>query len=257
MLIKSHFSMKKFLKFGVLALVAILAACSNDEPDESGSGGKPGGGQSQNNSSVTIKADGSTSKGVTFSVIDENTFFLDYIKYKIVDSHLEIIGYDPIEIAEDVKPFATVIYNGTEYKTRIIARDAFLCCNNIKSIAIPTTVTKINAGAFNSCLNLASVTFPEGLTDISGGNPDLYRGAFYCCYALTSVDLPSSLTSVSIPFEGCIKMKSIKCRAAVPPQNYYGGIVPNGECVLYVPAESVEAYRDASGWREFKTILPL
>ena len=110
--------MKKLLQIMALLLCTALYSCSSDEPNNPDDPDNPGGSTSTNNSSVTIKADGSTSTGVVFSPIDETTFFLDYIKYEIVDSHLEIVGYDPIEIAEHVKPYATVTYLGVTYQTR-------------------------------------------------------------------------------------------------------------------------------------------
>lgn len=67
-----------------IALAVLMFSCSKD--DEPGMNGG-----AENTSSVVINADGSTSTGAIFSMLDETTFFLDYIKYKVVDSHIEII----------------------------------------------------------------------------------------------------------------------------------------------------------------------
>lgn len=134
-----------------LLLAVCFVSCSKD--DEPGNGGDPGTStnpnQPENNSSVTINSDGSTSTKAIFSPIDETTFYIDYVKYKIVDSHLEIIGYDPVELKGDVKPYASVKYLGTIYNTRIILEEAFRNCKTITGINISNTVTKIEELAFD------------------------------------------------------------------------------------------------------------
>ena len=166
--------MKKLLQIMALLLCTALYSCSSDEPKNPDDPDNPGGSTSTNNSSVTIKADGSTSTGVVFSPIDETTFFLDYIKYEIVDSHLEIVGYDPIEIAEHVKPYATVTYQGVTYQTRVVSKYAFYKCKRMKSCELPATVVSISgydyigesvqtAGVFEDCTNLQSISLPNSL----------------------------------------------------------------------------------------------
>lgn len=154
-----------------------MCSCSKD--DEPGNSGL----MNENNSSVTINADGSTSTGVAFSKIDDNTFFLDYIKYKIVDSHLEIVGYDDIEIAKDVKPYAAVNINGTNYNTRSIAWNALSGCI-METFTIPNTITGIRSlGYFK---NLREVIVPSSVTYIGDFT-------FTDCPKLKALYLPSSV----------------------------------------------------------------
>ncbi|WP_300926898.1 leucine-rich repeat protein, partial [Duncaniella muris] len=89
-------------------------------------------------------------------------FYRIIVKYKIVDSHLEIIGYDPVELKGDVKPYATVKYLGTTYNTRIIAEEAFRG-SSITSINIPNSVTEIGGSAFSGCSFLTSITIPNSV----------------------------------------------------------------------------------------------
>ena len=221
--------MKNVIKILASLLFISLNSCSSDEPKNPES---PGGSISENNSSVIIKADGTTSTGVVFSPIDNTSFFLDFIKYEIVDSHLEIIGYDPIELAEHVRPYASVTYQGVTYQTRVIRRAVFYNCNRLKSIEIPNTVISIEKaatgsyGAFEGCTNLTSVKLPEyletigwstfcgctGLTSISF--PEsleiIGESAFYDCTSLTSISFPESLEIIgSYAFRGCTGLTSI------------------------------------------------
>ncbi len=198
--------MKNVIKILASLLFISLNSCSSDEPKNPES---PGGSISENNSSVIIKADGTTSTGVVFSPIDNTSFFLDFIKYEIVDSHLEIIGYDPIELAEHVRPYASVTYQGVTYQTRVIRRAVFYNCNRLKSIEIPNTVISIEKaatgsyGAFEGCTNLTSVKLPEYLETIGWST-------FCGCTSLTSISFPESLKTIdSWAFSGCTGLTSI------------------------------------------------
>lgn len=153
-----------------------MCSCSKD--DEPGNSGL----MNENNSSVTINADGSTSTSVAFSKIDDNTFFLDYIKYKIVDSHLEIVGYDDIEVAKNMKPYATVNINGTNYNTRVIASNSLNACK-METLTIPNTMTEIEY--LGICENLREVIIPSSVTRMVG--------SFSRCPKIKVMYLPSSV----------------------------------------------------------------
>ncbi|MDE6463046.1 MAG: leucine-rich repeat domain-containing protein [Muribaculaceae bacterium] len=217
--------MRKLLQIMALLLCTALYACSSDEPNRPDDDNPAG---STNNSSVTINADGSTSTGVVFAPIDETSFFLDYIKYEIVDSHLEIVGYDPIEIAEDVKPYATVNYLGVSYNTRVVADDAFNGCTSISSISLPESLTSIGYRAFRGCTSLSTISLPESLTEIG----------FFA-------------------FGSCTSLTTIKCMAKNPPSidwNFPFNDTTYQNAILYVPTASVELYKKAYCWSSFANI---
>ncbi|MDE6042397.1 MAG: leucine-rich repeat domain-containing protein [Muribaculaceae bacterium] len=228
---------KKVLFPAILLGSMMLCACSTDEPESTEGTGTT----SENNSSITINANGSTSSsGVVFSPIDENTFYLDFIKYKIVDSHLEIVGYDPVEIAENVKPFATVKYNGTTYQTRKIQDFAFEN-SEIKSIEIPSTVISIGLYAFAGS-KLFSVKFPKGLLE-------LRRQSFFGCENLTTISLPSGLKSCApYAFALCYSLTSVYFSEGIENIEY------NSFCGCYnlksiqFPSTLKRIYAEAFGW---------
>ena len=73
----------------------------------------------------------------------------------------------------------------------------------IKSVAIPDTVTSIGTGAFQSCTNLSSMTIPDSVTSIPGY-------LFYLCTGLTSVTIPDSVTRIeNSAFEGCTGLTGV------------------------------------------------
>lgn len=99
--------------------------------------------------------------------------------------------------------------------------------------------------------SITKVVFEEGITKIGD----------YACYgcACTEVEIPASVTDMNGTsiFLNCSTLVKITCKALVPPickANYKGEsslfkTVP-AECVLYVPAESVEAYKSADIWKD-------
>ena len=188
-----------------MALAITLFSCGkDDEPWNDDANGQ------SNSSSVVINADGSTSTGVSFSMLDGTTFYLDYIKYKIVDSHLEIVGYDKTEIADDVRPYAYVTLNGTKYNTRVIASGAFNNCE-MRSLSIPSTVQK----AFVTGDKLSNILIPNSVTilDLNGRVlteiviPNSVITLHLTCPKLTELTIPNSVKYLSVP--GCSGLTEI------------------------------------------------
>ena len=130
-----------------------------------------------------------------------------------------------------------------------IGDSAFAWCNSLTSVTIPDSVTTIGNSAFYNCWSLTSVTIPDSVTTIGGS-------AFYNCSSLTSVTIPDSVTTIEDEaFYGCDGLNGIYCKAIIPP--YLGSVyvfvyLKGGyyycPCYIYVPMESVEAYKSASYW---------
>lgn len=127
-----------------------------------------------------------------------------------------------------------------------IGDGAFYRCTSLTSITIPDGVTSIGERAFSSCTSLTSVTIPDSVTSIGGY-------AFYECISLTSITIPDSVTSIGEwAFNWCTSLKTIFCKPTTPPT---GGIYmfynQASGCTIYVPTESVEAYKTAEHWSDY------
>ena len=127
---------------------------------------------------------------------------------------------------------------------------AFRYCDNLTEINFPDNLTSIGEYAFNECFSLTEINFPASLTSIGGF-------AFSGCSSLTEIHLPASLTSIELyAFYNCSSLTKVTCHALVPPKlnGFSDGTIEN----LYVPAESIQAYKDSSLWaNNFKNILPI
>lgn len=154
---------------------------------------------------------------------------------------------------------STVIYEDKTYHVTRIGHGAFMYCPNLMHIDLPTSIKSIGKGAFHNCRYLSTITLNEGLESIE-------QQAFWGCPTLKEVSLPSTLKSLKQKvFLDSKALSKVICKALVPPSvekdlltgtdNYNASIIPNA--TLYVPAESLEAYKIAAAWKEFGQILPI
>ena len=80
---------------------------------------------------------------------------------------------------------------------------------------------------------------------------------FYECSGMTSVTIGSGIESIGIDaFNGCSKLIDVYCYAINVPNTESGAFnySPIENATLHVPAESVDAYKDAGPWKNFGTI---
>ena len=113
-------------------------------------------------------------------------------------------------------------------------------------IIFDNDVTSIGESAFGNCTSLESVTIPDGVTSIGGC-------AFYGCTSLTSVTIPDSVTSIGdMAFHWCTSLTSVYCKPTTPPTGRYDMFDDNASGrMIYVPRNSVSAYKSASGWSTY------
>ena len=147
---------------------------------------------------------------------------------------------------------------------------AFSYCRALTSITIPNSVTTIGDNAFESCSSLTSITIPNSVTTIgdyafsycraltsviiSNSVTTIGERTFANCYSLTSVTIPSSVTRIEDgAFSDCGNVKQITSEAVTPPycSRYAFDGVNRNECKLFVPKNSIDAYKRAYVWWHF------
>ena len=175
-----------------------------------------------------------------------------------------------------------------------IGNYVFCGCTSLASVNISDSVTSIGDCAFSDCNSLTAlyvsagnpaysslngvlfdkaqttlIAYPVGWQGSSYAIPDGVTSigdyAFYYCYGLTSVTIPESVTSIGECAFATTELTEIKVMATMPPSiiaDKWGLNEATFKKVrksipVYVPAESIEAYRTAEGWSEFTNFLPL
>ena len=162
---------------------------------------------------------------------------------------------------------------------------AFMYCTGLTSLAIPSSVKTIGLHAFAGCNGVTSVTVDsENITFDSRDNcnaiietasntlvagfnntvipssvTSIGNGAF-ALSSLTSIVIPESVTKIGRAIIEFTEIRSMTCFAVTPPDivcvfNEHEGHRYD-ELTLYVPMESLEAYRAHEEWGKITHIVP-
>ena len=135
-----------------------------------------------------------------------------------------------------------------------IGSSAFSGCSSLTCVTIPDSVTSIGDSAFSNCSSLTSVTIPDSVTTIGSS-------AFYGCSSLTSITIPDSVTTIGLWAFGRCGLTSVYCKPTTPPAAFFYEEGWNAfydnypDRKIYVPMESVEAYKSAEGWSEYASSI--
>ena len=163
-----------------------------------------------------------------------------------------------ITIPDSVTTIGKGAFSGCKSLTSITIPDsvtsigdsAFSGCSSLTSITIPESVTTIESSAFSGCSSLTSITIPDSVTSIE-------YAAFRDCSSLKSITIPDSVTTIrEWAFYNCSSLISVYCKSITTP---VGGVYMfDGNASgrkIYVPTESVNAYKSAEYWSDYKNYI--
>jgi hypothetical protein len=167
-------------------------------------------------------------------------------------------GCDSLPVVDNIRyadTYAVEPVNGSQSSYRIkdgtiyIGYGMFLSSTTISSISIPSSVKYIEPTAFGRCASLVNITIPDTVTSIGWG-------AFMDCMNLQTIVIGSGVTSiggsaVAMPYCSSRSITSIIIKAVIPPTLGIDAFNYTNDCPIYVPAESVEAYKTATNWSTY------
>ena len=166
-------------------------------------------------------------------------------------------------------------------KLATIGKASFSECHNLKSLVIPASVLKIGADAFCYCESLESIKVDKKNTKydsrdncnaiietvtnelicgtkntvIPNSVTSIGTSAFFGCLGLTSITIPNSVTSIgNYAFDGCTDLISVTVENETPVAIKENTFTNSAEATLYVPEGSLEKYKAAPVWKDFKSI---
>ena len=137
---------------------------------------------------------------------------------------------------------ATVIGHGDSCTGNLIIPD------NIIYNGLRYDVTSIGYGAFRACTGIERVTIPNSVDTI-------WQHAFSKCRSIRSIIIGNSVEFISsMAFYYCDSLRSITSLNTTPPVLNGTPFSASSYTPVYVPCNSVSAYRRASGWQRFNNI---
>ena len=160
-----------------------------------------------------------------------------------------------------------------------IGDSAFAWCTCLKDVTIPKNLTSFDESIFYGCDNLMSIAIPNDISTFG----EIFRGcgvkelivpdniteiegkALAYCRNLDYVYIPESVDTIRWQaFYDCKNLKTVMCESITPPklgeEVFYYGVYNQYNykttyyrlgCKIYVPKESVKAYKEAEGWSEY------
>ena len=145
------------------------------------------------------------------------------------------------------------------FKGLRIQAAAFYRCSALTTVELPVPganiASDLGLDMFRECASLHRVIIPEGWETLG----DRFARQ---CTSLTLLDIPSTCNTIgsnllTLSMTAGSPHTIVVCRAGTPPT--FGGFGSDGEpLAVYVPDQSVEAYKSASGWNTYpRAIKPL
>lgn len=196
-------------------------------------------------SKVTVNLPEKTSYEGLFEEIILPTKYLEYT-INSDNASYQLTGHTYLP-ARETNIIIADTYKG--YPVTTMKNTIFSNNQNIESVRIGDNLTYISENAFNSCTSLTEVTFGE-----NSNVKYINYYSFAKCVNLTSISLPATVTNMSSgAFRGCSSLRTITIKATVPPDfgtstdAFYGTALE----AIYVPADSVDAYKSKTYWRDF------
>lgn len=148
----------------------------------------------------------------------------------------------------------------------------FYQCPSLEEVVLPETLTRLDSYAFGSCTSLVSIHIPNSVHTIE-------NSCFYKSSNLVRVDIPEmlevldnstfrdcNLHEIILPekvrelkyavFWGNNNVEKVVCKNSTPPscEDYAFSNDCYNKATLFVPKESIDEYRNAPTWKNFKDI---
>ena len=182
----------------------------------------------------------------SYTAIDGSAFFGSGLEYVNIENIVEFGGMCFINCPLTGMPNIVLNENCTVLPSSVFRK------TGIKTFTASPNLVTLGEEVFYECDNLTRVTLNEGLEEIG-------HLVFVRCPNITYVTIPSTVTVVNgYAFWGT-GLQTLVCKAITPPENLTEAdyVMDYSVPTLYVPEESIDAYKTAPYWQKFTNIKPL
>lgn len=175
----------------------------------------------------------------------EKIHFIDY------DAFYRCSNLNQVHIKNLESWCNTVFYYATS-NPLIYAFHLYLNGELIKELIIPQNVKEIYNYCFMDCKDIVSVIIPDNVERIND----------YCfirCDSLETVIIGKNIKHIGEnAFSNCNSITSFYCYSEQVPSTSNNAFDNSlGNAILYVPSASVDAYKEAEPWKNFKQIVAI
>ena len=191
------------------------------------------------------KREGSYNIPIGTETITPRAFYSSALKEIVFPESLKSLGEQAFQYMENLKEFTIPSTIAT------IGEGVFWGCSDLKSVTIEGSRSKIPKDMFIYCFRLNSIILPEDITSIG-------EHAFMRCEKLTEITIPSKVTCIgdsAFAYTGLRRITSLMETPCAISSSVFEN--PNLDPILYVPEQSVAAYKEADNWKKFTQILPI
>lgn len=196
------------------------------------------------------------------------------------DGKATVLG--KLNISGNITIPANVNYNGRSYAVTSIGVGAFEH-STISRVSIPSTIQKINSGAFSYLRDELKGIYITDLTawceiefhcsPLNGTNlfinnkeiqhlklpsniSKVSAFAFEGCSSIKIIDIPNTLKEIGFgAFRGCKNLTTVNCYAQTPPLIDYDTFSNCRNIILHVLRGKKSIYKDTQYWKDFKEII--
>lgn len=184
--------------------------------------------------------------GVAPSELPANVHYIgDWAFFNCVD-------FNPKNIPSGVKEIGKFAFHGCESLAWTslpdglmeIGQSAFMFCYKLKVRKLPSQIYCLHESVFENCWSIETIALPDNLDKIESK-------AFANC-RFSEIKIPSSVYYIgSQAFSGCEHLRQVTALPETPPDMEDTFLGDNAN-VIFVPSASIEKYKTAVNWSEWK-----
>lgn len=189
---------------------------------------------------------------------------------KFGNSAITKVNYIPTGVTDLNRAFEnyTSIVNSPEIPSSVTSlyETFYGCTSLVNAPVIPTGVKNLDS-TFSQCKSLVNAPeMPDSVTNVNYtfngcsslvNVPNISSGVWYmgstfngCTSLVKAPTIPSGVNEMKYTFQYCSSLKEVTLLPTTPPR-YYVALLGCPVETIYVPDESVDAYKTATNWSQF------